>query len=351
MNTATIVDNSIMKWKADGVAEADLVVAIAKSCMGWPYVFGARGQLCTPANRRARIRSDHPTIYTKCQVLTGPKNSCSGCKFYPGGATRFFDCRGFTYWVFLQAGHKINGAGATSQYNDDENWSEKGPIANMPRDMVCCVFKDVKGTKEHTGIHIGNGEIIHCSNGVQKGKVTDKGWTHYAIVKGFDGKLKEGGIGLEIPGGNSNSGEAGKTEKATGNSGAGTASYPTIRKGSKGDAVVICQRALIEAGYSVGPDGADGVFGKNTELGVREFQRDAGVTIDGIVGPKTWFALKVAAPAVVEGSSESQDFGKHASTDMNQFFTVMIPHLTEAEADTLVRKYPEAKKTQEGGET
>ena len=42
MNTATNVDNCITKWKGAGVAEAELVVAIAKSCMGWPYVFGAR---------------------------------------------------------------------------------------------------------------------------------------------------------------------------------------------------------------------------------------------------------------------------------------------------------------------
>jgi phosphoribosylformimino-5-aminoimidazole carboxamide ribotide isomerase len=53
-------------------------------------------------------------------------------------------------------GLDITGAGATSQYNTASNWTERGKIASMP-DVVCCVFKDVNGTKEHTGMHIGGG--------------------------------------------------------------------------------------------------------------------------------------------------------------------------------------------------
>ena len=32
----------------------------------------------------------------------------------------------------------------------------------------------------HTGMHLGNGEIIHCSGEVKRGKAADRGWTHYA---------------------------------------------------------------------------------------------------------------------------------------------------------------------------
>ena len=349
MNTAKVVDNLIQDWKAAGITGAELVVAIARACMGWPYVFGARGQYCTPSNRKARIRSDHPTIYTKCQVLTGPKTSCTGCKYYPGGTTRFFDCRGFTYWVFQQLGYKIAGAGATSQYNDNANWSEKGLIANMPRDVVCIVFKDVKGTKEHTGIHIGNGQIIHCSNGVQTGKITDKGWTHYALVNGFDGKLNPNGEVVEIPGTANESGTSGSSGKTSGASGSSEDRYtslPTVRNGSKGEAVVLCQQALMAAGYSVGPDGADGVFGKNTLMGVRDFQMDAGLTIDGIVGPRTWFALRAAVPDVFPDMAAEK-----APAAETTLYTVRIPHLTESTAAALLQQYPEAKKTKEGGKS
>ena len=36
---------------------------------------------------------------------------------------------------------------------------------------------------------------------------------------------------------------------------------------------------------------ADGIFGKLTEEAVREWQRDHGLTPDGIVGPKTWESI------------------------------------------------------------
>jgi len=44
-------------------------------------------------------------------------------------------------------------------------------------------------------------------------------------------------------------------------------------------------------GYSCGDNGADGVFGSGTRAAVRAFQRDHGLTVDGIAGRKTWAAL------------------------------------------------------------
>lgn len=55
---------------------------------------------------------------------------------------------------------------------------------------------------------------------------------------------------------------------------------PTIKKGSKGNAVKIWQ---IIIGVTV-----DGNFGAKTELATKNFQRKNGLTQDGIVGPKTW---------------------------------------------------------------
>jgi GH24 family phage-related lysozyme (muramidase) len=55
----------------------------------------------------------------------------------------------------------------------------------------------------------------------------------------------------------------------------------------RGDDVRQVQKALIKAGFDVGPDGADSFFGKGTDKAVREFQQQKGLTIDGIVGDKT----------------------------------------------------------------
>ena len=56
----------------------------------------------------------------------------------------------------------------------------------MPN-VVCNVFKYNATTKkmEHTGMHIGDGIITHCSTIVKHGALSDSSWTHYAIPKGL----------------------------------------------------------------------------------------------------------------------------------------------------------------------
>lgn len=191
MNTAKKVDNMLAEWKQQGLTKQETVVKLANACIGWSYVFGGRGEYCTPANRRSFYKSKgKETIKTKCKNFNGDKG-CSGCKWYPSGETRFFDCRGFTYYCFLKAcGITIYGQGATSQYDDNRNWSEKGPIANMPKDKVCCVFRYDSDSKrmEHTLLYDGQGHYIHCSGEVKKCDVSKYNATHYAIPKGlYDG--------------------------------------------------------------------------------------------------------------------------------------------------------------------
>lgn len=57
-----------------------------------------------------------------------------------------------------------------------------------------------------------------------------------------------------------------------------------LRRGSTGNAVRAWQGLLAAAGYSLTPDGA---FGPLTETNTRDLQRDAGLQVDGIVGPAT----------------------------------------------------------------
>jgi len=64
---------------------------------------------------------------------------------------------------------------------------------------------------------------------------------------------------------------------------------PTVKKGSKGDAVRMLQQILTDFGYS--SDAVDGDFGSKTEKAVKDFQTDFGLVVDGVVGPNTWAAL------------------------------------------------------------
>ncbi|MGH3929051.1 MAG: peptidoglycan-binding domain-containing protein, partial [Pseudonocardiaceae bacterium] len=68
---------------------------------------------------------------------------------------------------------------------------------------------------------------------------------------------------------------------------------PTIRLGSRGDAVTEAQRLLTAQGDSVGP--IDGIFGRRTEFATMAFQKRSGLTADGIIGAHTWIALLASA--------------------------------------------------------
>lgn len=67
--------------------------------------------------------------------------------------------------------------------------------------------------------------------------------------------------------------------------------HQTLSFGKKNSDVKILQEKLIDLGYDLGVYGADGHFGTKTYIAVCKFQRDRGLTVDGIVGQKTWNAL------------------------------------------------------------
>ena len=300
MKTYDEVVLELNNWKTMGMTKSEIVIALAEACMGWPYVWGGYGQRCTKANRESYAnRSTCPSaesdvIRAKCQQLrnSNPKNTCAGCRWYPGGSTLFFDCRGFTRWCLTKVGVTIAGAGATSQWNTASNWAEKGSIKDIP-EKVCCVFMQ-SGTKmSHTGLYVGNGKIIHCSGEVKVGKITDRGWTHYAVPKGLDGSV--------IP-----------------DKGDDKVSLPTLRKGSRGEYVTLLQTKLIQQGYDLAPYGADGAYGNKTVEAVKTFQRDHGLSADGICGPKTWEAI---------------------NSGVTTLYTVTIPHIGKTVADEIVGKY------------
>ena len=66
---------------------------------------------------------------------------------------------------------------------------------------------------------------------------------------------------------------------------------PVVKSGSRGDAAKIVQGALIAKGYSCGSSGIDGVFGTASVAALKRYQKEQGITADGIVGPATWGKL------------------------------------------------------------
>ena len=267
MNSAAQVDELIVRLKAQ-VAEgtvtlSDAIFQTAKACVGWPYVFGARGGLTTK----------------------------------DGVKVRQFDCRGFTYWVLKQFGIIIEGAGCTTQWGNDNNWRAKGDIGSIPNDILVCLFyrdKDQPNKMAHTGFGFKN-ETVECSSGVQYFSQRKSKWKYWAVPVGVGGDIP-------VP-----------------------VTKPTLRRGDKGVYVTLMQTQLINKGYDLGKWGADGSFGATTESAVKAFQQDAGLTPDGVCGPKTWAALQ----------------------EESTLYTVTIPHLSSSTADKLCSEYAGAVKTEE----
>lgn len=313
--SANEVGKLITDLKASGLPLSEVAWKAALACLGWAYVYGARGEYCDPTNRRSRASDKYPTIKGKCKNFYGeddvPKG-CVGCQWFLGtkdsdeeqheGRTRFFDCRGFTYWILKQVyGFTLTGAGATTQWNTAKNWYSKGTIDSMPKDTLVCLFVKKGNRMEHTGFGYNN-QTIECSAGVQYFAKRNKKWTHWAIPA-----CVEGGFQLEIP----------------------DDAVPELKKGDRGSYVTLAQTKLIQKGFDCGSTGADGIFGTNTQKAVKAFQKACGLPESGIIDSATWARLDAAESVPT--------------------YCVTIPGLTAQAADELLAKYPGSRKAEEAG--
>ncbi len=70
----------------------------------------------------------------------------------------------------------------------------------------------------------------------------------------------------------------------------------------RGEAVREVQQRLRRLGYRAGA--VDGIYGPLTAGAVRAFQQRSGLTIDGVVGPQTWAALRSPTPCPASGSPD-----------------------------------------------
>ena len=72
MFTSNEVEACLNAWKQRGDSKAQLIRELAESCLDWPYVYAANGEMCTPEWRRNRMGvSDEKyanAIKTACPV-------------------------------------------------------------------------------------------------------------------------------------------------------------------------------------------------------------------------------------------------------------------------------------------
>lgn len=147
-------------------------------------------------------------------------------------------------------------------------------------DIVFFNFDDNPWDVEHVGFYVGvlaNGKISTI-----EGNTNDKVAYVYRDPKTVAGayRPKYGDSPVVIPSPSTPEPNKPIVNKAS-------VSLPVLKQGDKGQAVKTLQRLLIANKYDVGPDRDDGDFGPNTKLGLRKYQSDHGILVDGICGPET----------------------------------------------------------------
>lgn len=108
----------------------------------------------------------------------------------------------------------------------------------------------------------------------------------------------------------------------------GTKVVKALRKGDKGDRVKELQNKLLKLGYTE-LGGADGSFGANTQKAVKLFQKNNGLEVDGIAGPKTQTAINELL------NYSMKDFVKEVQVILNDFVDGVADAQTLAKTVTI----------------
>ncbi len=88
------------------------------------------------------------------------------------------------------------------------------------------------------------------------------------------------------------------------------------RYGSRGGEVTQIQQRLSQLGYD--PGKADGIFGDRTLAAVKAFQRDYGLTVDGIVGKNT-----LAALGITGGGGSGGGYSGYSDSDIQLLASII----------------------------
>lgn len=253
----------------------DIVRAWCAQRVGCPYVYGATGQPCTPAYRKARA-AQYPAYAAKiernCPRLSGKAASCEGCRWADpetGSGKLAYDCAQLSRRAMERVGIPMV-SGANSQW-ERTAFAAKGAISSLPRDQVALVFRWDEDHMGHVGVYLGDGTVIHAKGhdyGVVRQNIDDVMFTHWGIPAVlYDGKPAK----------------------------------PILRRGDSGQEVKALQALLEKAGQTLA---LDGQFGSGTEKAVKQLQKACGLIADGVCGPQTWAALEEVTGHVVDTTTQ-----------------------------------------------
>lgn len=140
--------------------------------VGQGYIYGAKGQTCSPAFRQQQAQQ-YPE---QADYILGVGEKWDGVPVW--------DCAQLTRFAAKVAGVTLP-SGATSQWTKVD-WLRKGTIDTLPENEPVFLYRRQNGSSTvmaHTGFAMGDGTCIHARGtayGVVRQDMADYAWTHWA---------------------------------------------------------------------------------------------------------------------------------------------------------------------------
>jgi hypothetical protein len=260
---------------------------------GWVYWYGTCGYACTQSllTRKTNQYPDHygDSRQAKYKKHIAEDRVCSDCiglfKSYAWDKDGDIDTRESGYGANEQPDH-----GAKTTLN---KCKVKGDISTMPEIPGLAVWTKTGG---HIGLYVGNGEVIELrgfSYGCQRNKLNKRAFSTWGLYPYVEYTAEQASLAAQAANGTKtdNSPQKAETAQKTENKAESVVyNMKTLRVGNTGTQVKVLQWLLNHTtDYTSGV--VDGIFGTKTLAAVRQFQQANGLTVDGIVGKKTWEKL------------------------------------------------------------
>ena len=242
----------------------------------WGYIWATAGETWTERKQEALVAKYKADPDKYSDYEQGAK---VGSKWI---GHRVADCSGLIKWGALQLGLKGIYHGSNSQFNKNCKSTDK-IIKGAQIPIGALIFTGTEpGKHNHVGILISETCVLEAKGtaaGVVHTPLSNRKWTYYGLLRDVDYGVKtSGSAAVSKP----------ETKPAAKPAAGKPISYPTLRRGNKGDLVAQMQDLLQKDGSTLE---VDGIFGVGTQSAVRSFQKRHGLVVDGIVGPKTWAEL------------------------------------------------------------
>ncbi len=250
----------------------------------WGYIWGQAGGIWTEAKQAKATRS---------------MTRKYGSRWIGKHVT---DCSGLLSWAFKKLGGTMY-HGANTIWN---RWcTAQGTLdANTKLKPGTALFLFDGKKRHHVGLYVGNDTVIEAK-GTCYGVVTSNvaHWDEWGELKGVDYTNAEGEAVAMV-------------------------SQPTLRKGSRGDAVKRMQELLNQHGASLE---TDGIFGSGTLNAVKAFQTSKGLNADGVCGTQTWQALNENEQSQNPDGEQPQEPDSQPSADQSDKVNMISQALAHIE--------------------